>query len=59
MSIYTVVLHDGTVGTVDSDTLGGQPAEDFIGDWITVQLHNENGEQIEITGILESVLEKN
>jgi hypothetical protein len=59
MSVYTVKLADGTVGTVNSDCLGCSIAEDFIGDWMTVQLHNENGEQIEITGILESVLEEN
>jgi hypothetical protein len=57
--IYIVQLTDGTVGTVDSDTLGGQPAEDFIGDWMTVHLHDENGNTIEITGILESVLAEN
>ena len=59
MSVYTVKLMDGTVGTIDSSCLGCSIAEDFIGDWMTVQLHNENGEQIEVTGILESVLEEN
>ena len=59
MSVYTVKLTDGTVGTVDSLCLGWCIAEDFIGDWMTVKLHDENGEQLEITGILESVLEEN
>ena len=59
MSVYTVKLQDGTVGTVDSSCLGCSIADDFIGDWITVKLHDENGEQLEITGILESILEEN
>jgi hypothetical protein len=59
MSVYTVKLTDGTVGTVDSDCLGCSIAEDFIGDWMTVKLYDENGILIEITGILESVLEEN
>ena len=47
------------VGTIDSDSIFGQSAQEFIGDWVTVKLHDNLGEQIEVTGILESVLEKN
>lgn len=54
---YTVLLEDGTVGTVSSDTLGGQPAADFIGEEINVHLRDENGDQIEVRGKLVEVLE--
>ena len=57
--VYTVKLTDGAFGSVNSDTLGGQQAGDFIGDRVTIKLHDENGEQIEIAGILESILEEN
>jgi hypothetical protein len=56
---YTVRLKDGTVGTIDSDTLDGQSAEDFIGEIMNVHLHDENGNSIEEEGILVEVLEEN
>lgn len=48
-TIYTVLLSDGTVGTINSGTLNGQSAEVFIG---------ENGNPIEVEGRLEDVLEE-
>ena len=56
--IYTVLLTDGTVGTIDSDTLDGQSAECFIGERVTVHLHDENGNALEVEGLLEEVLEE-
>lgn len=44
----TVLLKDGTVGKVDH-------AE--IGDTVTVKFHDENGMPIEVTGIVEDILE--
>lgn len=56
--IYTVLLHGGTTGTIDSDTISGQSAEAFMGEWVIVKTHDENGNTIEVTGILESILEE-
>jgi len=58
MTIYTVVLADGTVGTIDSDTINGQHADDFIGDIVTVHLYDENGNTMERRGLLEEVIEE-
>lgn len=55
---YTVRLKDGTVGTIDSDTLDGQSAEDFIGEIMNVHLHDENGNPIEEEGIIVEVLDE-
>ncbi len=55
--IYTVKLADNTIGTINSDTLDGQSAEDFIGETVNVHLHDENGNSIEIEGELVEVLE--
>lgn len=57
MSIYTVLLDNGTVGTINDDTLDGQNAESFVGDIVTVHLHDENGNPIEASGKLVEVLE--
>lgn len=54
--IYTVALQNGTVGTIDSDTIDGQSAENFIGEIVNVHLHDENGNPIEAQGELAEVL---
>ena len=46
--IYTVLLENGTIGTVDDSTTDGQSPMDF--DVINVHLHDENGLPIEVTG---------
>ena len=56
--IYTVLLETGTVGTIDSDTLDGQSANDFIGERVTAHLHDENGNPVEVQGTLVEVLEE-
>jgi hypothetical protein len=53
---YTVRLDNDTVGTIDSDTLNGQSAENFIGETVTVHLYDENGNAIERDGKLVEVL---
>ena len=55
--VYTVRLSDDTVGAIDSDTIGGQDASAFIGETVTVHLHDENGNEIERDGILDEVLQ--
>jgi len=56
MQTYTVLLSDGTTGTLSSDTLNGQSAADFIGEIVNVHLHDENGNPIETEGELVEVL---
>lgn len=55
--IYTVLLEDGTVGTIDSKTIYGQSAVAFMGEAVTVYLHDENGNPIERRGKMVDVLE--
>lgn len=55
--IYVVRLEDETGGTIHSDTLGGRPAEDFIGEIVNVHLYDQNGNPIEKRGRLVEVLE--
>ena len=54
---YSVRLKNNTVGTIDDSTIDFQDINDFIGETITVQLHDENGHSIEVTGILDEILE--
>ena len=54
--IYTVMLEDGTVGDINSNTLGGQSAADFIGEYVNVHLQDENGNPIEVQGVMSEVL---
>lgn len=54
--LFTVLLENGTVGTISSDSIGFQNIEDFMGEEMTVQLHDENGHNIEVSGILKEVL---
>ncbi len=55
---YTVLLADGTTGTINSDTIDGQSAEAFIGEVMNVHLTDENGNPIEREGQLVEVLEE-
>lgn len=56
--IYTVLLSNGTVGKINSDTLDGQSVEDFIGEVVNVHLSDENGNPIQAEGRLIEVLEE-
>ncbi len=56
MTIYNVLLENGTVGEIDTDTLDGQHPDSFIGEVVTVKLHDENGCNIEVSGRLDEVL---
>lgn len=58
MTTYTVLLEDGTTGTINSDTLDGQSAEAFIGETVNVHIHDENGNPVEREGVLVEVLEE-
>ena len=56
---YTVLLQNGTVGTINSDAFSHeQSAVDFIGEIVRVKLHDENGNLIEKDGVLAEVLEE-
>jgi hypothetical protein len=48
--MYSVLLKDGTVGKLD--TLVAK-----VGNWVTVDLHDENGLPIQVTGEIEEILE--
>jgi hypothetical protein len=54
---HNVVLNDGTVGTIDDDTVDYQDLNDFIGERMSVHLFDENGNSIEKEGILTEVLD--
>lgn len=56
MTTYTVLLEDGTIGTVSDDTLDGQHPDAFIGEVLNVHLHDEDGNPIEACGVLTEVL---
>lgn len=53
---HTVVLENGTVGTIAADTIDYQDIDGFIGEIMTVKLHDENGNLIEQSGRLVEVL---
>jgi len=58
MKKYTIRLENGTIGTIDSDTIDGQHPDNFIGERVNVHLHDENGNNIEVDGIMEETLEE-
>ena len=49
---YTLLLTNGTVGKFSTDDY-----EVECGDVLTVELHDENGNKIEITGEVSDILE--
>ncbi len=53
--IYTVRLADGTVGTINNNTLDGQSASDFIGEVVNVHVVSEDG-PIEVADRLVEVI---
>jgi len=52
MNTYTVLLKDGTVGKITSVN------PPFTGYEMTVTLSDENGNPIEVTGVVEEILDK-
>lgn len=52
-----VRLSDDTVGTVSGSSIDYQDIYNFIGETITVHLRDENGNPIEVSGIMVEVLE--
>jgi len=52
---YTVKLADGTIGTIDSDTIDGQDARMFIGEVVNVHTWDELGNLVERSGRLVEV----
>jgi hypothetical protein len=55
-TIYHVILDDDTTGTIDSDTLDGQAADNFLGEVMRAKSRDENGMTIEVDGVLTDVL---
>ena len=60
--IFQVAIEDVnggiTTGEINSDTLDGQHADDFIGERMTIHAHDENGNEIEAYGVLVDVLDE-
>ena len=57
MTIHTVVINDDTTGTIEeSNKFNKQPLEDWIGGYVTIQAHDENGMPVEHYGKLTEVL---
>ena len=56
MRTFTVVIHDDTTGTISDDTLDGQHADAFLGEYVNIHAHDENGNPIEHYGRLTEVL---
>lgn len=50
IAMKTLLLDDGTVGTLDYDDIG-------VGDFATVKLHDENGNEIEVCGVVVEILD--
>lgn len=57
MSIYNVVINGDTTGTIDTDTLDGQHPDAFMGEYVTIKSHDENGIPCEHYGKLTEVLD--
>ena len=57
MTTYTVRLEDETIGTIDSNTIDGQHVSKFVGEIVTVHLHDENGNHVEREGRMAEVLQ--
>ena len=55
---YTVLLEDGTIGSIDSDTIDEQGIDKLLGAVVWVHLQDENGNFIEVEGKLLEVLEE-
>ena len=56
MKTYTCLLTDGTIGRVEESSIDFNDARNFIGDPITVQYRDSNGDTCEETGELAEVL---
>ena len=54
---YTVKLENGKIGELDSSTLNGQNAENFMGETVRIQGQEKNGHVVEFEGILTEILE--
>ena len=56
MRQFTVLLDSGaggeSTGTIDEDKIDFMHTDDFIGERMTAKSHDENGNEIEVAGIL-------
>ena len=51
-----VVVDGDTTGTLDLSSVDYQPAENFLGETVTITAKDENGNPVRVTGILTEVL---
>ena len=54
---HTVRLQDNTIGKIDADSIDYLNPECFLGEMVNVHLNDENGNPLEVEGILAEVLE--
>jgi hypothetical protein len=54
---YTVLLANGTTGTISTTSINGQNPSDFIGEIVRISTKDENGYPVEVEGALVEVLE--
>lgn len=56
MKSLKVLLSCGTVGTVFVADIEGMDHEELVGDTVSVYLHDENGNPINVRGIIVEIL---
>jgi hypothetical protein len=49
---YNILLENGTTGTLECENI-----EQYLGCYVTVMSHDENGMEIETTGILSEIFD--
>jgi hypothetical protein len=54
-NLFNVMLDDSTTGTLNSDCLDEQNPTDFIGEFVTISGHDENGFTCDFEGVLAEV----
>jgi len=59
MKTWNVLLDGETTGTITQDTIDGNDLAGFIGEEMTAKSHDENGNEIVVTGKLTDILEEN
>lgn len=54
---HTVKLKNGTVGLIPCSSIDFKDINEWIGEYVTVLIHDVHGCPVEVYGILESILE--
>jgi len=57
MSTITIRLEDGTTGTIDAYSVEFNDVEDLVGQKLNIHTADENGNDINIVGVVAEILE--